>query len=194
MRCSLRPPAALGGRPIAPPARAARRVATASSPATAQQQSAADSIRSKLDWFVAKTAGGFSLPPTGDAGGGGAAAGLPRSAPKRDFLEARQVSLFQLFDGNEYIFDIPSYQRPYAWRQKQVREAVPPAAAAAIAAACGRRCGRRARLGCHRRRTSAYASRSRTLNPKTTPHRRTSCCATCGRLTWAARSTSWARS
>ncbi|GIL83097.1 hypothetical protein Vretimale_11387 [Volvox reticuliferus] len=45
-----------------------------------------------------------------------------KSAPKRDFLEARQVSLFQLFDSSEYKFDIPTYQRPYAWRTKQIYE------------------------------------------------------------------------
>lgn len=44
----------------------------------------------------------------------------PRTAPRRDFLEARQVSLFQLFDGNDFTFDIPAYQRPYSWRNKQV--------------------------------------------------------------------------
>ncbi|EFJ52238.1 hypothetical protein VOLCADRAFT_103240 [Volvox carteri f. nagariensis] len=42
--------------------------------------------------------------------------------PKRDFLEARQVSLFQLFDSSDYKFDIPTYQRPYAWRTKQIYE------------------------------------------------------------------------
>ncbi|GIL65536.1 hypothetical protein Vafri_19284 [Volvox africanus] len=46
----------------------------------------------------------------------------PKSVPKRDFLEARQVSLFQLFDSSEYKFDIPTYQRPYAWRTKQIYE------------------------------------------------------------------------
>lgn len=43
-----------------------------------------------------------------------------RPAPRRDYLEARQVSLFQLFDGNDFMFDIPAYQRPYSWRNKQV--------------------------------------------------------------------------
>jgi hypothetical protein len=33
-----------------------------------------------------------------------------------------QVSLYQLVDGQEYKFDIPSYQRPYSWRHKQVLE------------------------------------------------------------------------
>ena len=31
--------------------------------------------------------------------------------PKRDFLEARQVSVYQLFDSDEYKFNIPVYQR-----------------------------------------------------------------------------------
>lgn len=39
---------------------------------------------------------------------------------KRDFLEARQVSLYELFDGNAIQLDVPEYQRPYAWRAKQV--------------------------------------------------------------------------
>lgn len=39
---------------------------------------------------------------------------------KRDFLEARQVSLYELFDGSAFLLDVPEYQRPYAWRQKQV--------------------------------------------------------------------------
>ncbi|GFR49038.1 hypothetical protein Agub_g11062, partial [Astrephomene gubernaculifera] len=46
----------------------------------------------------------------------------PKVAPKRDFLEARQVSLFQLFDSSDFRFDIPPYQRPYAWRNKQMYE------------------------------------------------------------------------
>jgi hypothetical protein len=33
-----------------------------------------------------------------------------------------QVSLFQLFDSSDYKFDIPTYQRPYAWRTKQIYE------------------------------------------------------------------------
>jgi hypothetical protein len=37
----------------------------------------------------------------------------------RDFLEARQVSLYELFDGSQYQLDVPEYQRPYAWRAKQ---------------------------------------------------------------------------
>ncbi len=32
------------------------------------------------------------------------------AAPKRDFLEARQVSLYNLFDGREFAFDLPCYQ------------------------------------------------------------------------------------
>ncbi|PNH11515.1 hypothetical protein TSOC_001609 [Tetrabaena socialis] len=43
-------------------------------------------------------------------------------SPKRDFLEARQVSLYQLFDSSDFKFDIPTYQRPYAWRSKQIFE------------------------------------------------------------------------
>ncbi|GLC33427.1 hypothetical protein PLESTM_000070100 [Pleodorina starrii] len=46
----------------------------------------------------------------------------PKIAPKRDFLEARQVSLSQLFDSSDYKFDVPTYQRPYAWRTKQIYE------------------------------------------------------------------------
>jgi hypothetical protein len=42
------------------------------------------------------------------------------SHAKRDFLEARQVSLYELFDGNAFLLDVPEYQRPYAWRAKQV--------------------------------------------------------------------------
>ncbi len=56
-------------------------------------------------------------------GGRRAAASLitPRAAaPRRDFLEARQVSLFELFTGTAFKFDIPDYQRPYSWRPKQV--------------------------------------------------------------------------
>lgn len=33
-----------------------------------------------------------------------------------------QVSLFQLFDGSNFKFDIPPYQRSYSWRTKQVYE------------------------------------------------------------------------
>ncbi|KXZ54535.1 hypothetical protein GPECTOR_4g600 [Gonium pectorale] len=47
---------------------------------------------------------------------------VAKTAPKRDFLEARQVSLYQLFDSSDFKFDIPPYQRPYAWRTKQVYE------------------------------------------------------------------------
>lgn len=46
---------------------------------------------------------------------------LVQQHAKRDFLEARQVSLYELFDGNAFLLDIPDYQRPYAWRAKQVR-------------------------------------------------------------------------
>lgn len=41
-------------------------------------------------------------------------------ARSRDFLEARQISLYELFDGQQYQLDVPEYQRPYAWRAKQV--------------------------------------------------------------------------
>lgn len=34
-------------------------------------------------------------------------------APRRDFLEAKQVSVYQLFDNDDFKFDIPLYQRPY---------------------------------------------------------------------------------
>jgi hypothetical protein len=52
-----------------------------------------------------------------------AAAHPPRgaAASRRDFLEARQVSLFELFSGAAFKFDIPDYQRPYSWRPKQAR-------------------------------------------------------------------------
>eukprot|EP00198_Chlamydomonas_reinhardtii_P001898 XP_001691234.1 predicted protein [Chlamydomonas reinhardtii] len=33
-----------------------------------------------------------------------------------------RVSLFQLFDSSEFVFDVPPYQRPYAWRTKQIYE------------------------------------------------------------------------
>lgn len=42
------------------------------------------------------------------------------TSSRRDFIEARQVSLFELFDGDYFKFDIPEYQRPYSWRVKQV--------------------------------------------------------------------------
>jgi hypothetical protein len=42
------------------------------------------------------------------------------NSSRRDFIEARQVSLFELFDGENFKFDIPEYQRPYSWRVKQV--------------------------------------------------------------------------
>lgn len=54
--------------------------------------------------------------------------------PRRDFLEARQVSLYELFDGSNFQLDIPSYQRPFAWRAKQVRRGCSWCAAAAGAA------------------------------------------------------------
>eukprot|EP00775_Hariotina_reticulata_P010010 gene10010-10164_t len=44
------------------------------------------------------------------------------TAARRDFLEARQISLYELFDGNNFQLDIPDYQRPYAWKAKQVHE------------------------------------------------------------------------
>lgn len=31
------------------------------------------------------------------------------------------MSLFELFSGDTWKFDIPDYQRPYSWRPKQVR-------------------------------------------------------------------------
>lgn len=34
----------------------------------------------------------------------------------------RQVALYQLFDNQEYKFDVPAYQRPYSWGTKQVYE------------------------------------------------------------------------
>jgi hypothetical protein len=37
-------------------------------------------------------------------------------------IARRQVSLYQLFDGQEFRFDIPAYQRPYSWTVKQVAE------------------------------------------------------------------------
>ncbi|MEW5317537.1 MAG: hypothetical protein WDW38_008825 [Sanguina aurantia] len=43
-------------------------------------------------------------------------------APRRDFLEAKQVSVYQLFDNDDFKFDIPLYQRPYSWRTKHVWE------------------------------------------------------------------------
>uniref|UniRef100_A0A383VA23 GmrSD restriction endonucleases N-terminal domain-containing protein n=1 Tax=Tetradesmus obliquus TaxID=3088 RepID=A0A383VA23_TETOB len=48
--------------------------------------------------------------------------GTTSKAPRRDFLEARQISLYELFDGSQYQLDVPEYQRPYAWRAKQVQE------------------------------------------------------------------------
>ena len=30
------------------------------------------------------------------------------------------MSLYQLFDSEEFKFDVPVYQRPYSWRTKQV--------------------------------------------------------------------------
>jgi len=40
----------------------------------------------------------------------------------RDFLEVRQASLFELFDGEAFTFTVPVYQRPYSWKHKQVFE------------------------------------------------------------------------
>jgi hypothetical protein len=37
-------------------------------------------------------------------------------------LDVRQVSLFELFDGEAFTFTVPVYQRPYSWRHKQVFE------------------------------------------------------------------------
>jgi hypothetical protein len=53
-------------------------------------------------------------------GGGGEQRKNDKQA-KRDFLEARQVSLYELFDGSAFLLDVPEYQRPYAWKAKQVR-------------------------------------------------------------------------
>lgn len=39
-----------------------------------------------------------------------------------DVRTHRQVSLYNLFSGREYQFDVPHYQRPYSWRTKQVFE------------------------------------------------------------------------
>lgn len=47
---------------------------------------------------------------------------LAPATPKRDFLEARQVSLYNLFDGREFAFDLPCYQRPYSWQTRHVYE------------------------------------------------------------------------
>ena len=44
------------------------------------------------------------------------------AGPRRDFLEARQVSLFELFTGPNFLFDVPDYQRPYSWRPRQAYE------------------------------------------------------------------------
>lgn len=38
------------------------------------------------------------------------------------YFPRRQVSLFHLFDGQEYLFDVPHYQRPYSWQTKHVFE------------------------------------------------------------------------
>lgn len=83
-----------------------------------------------LDWFV-KTAGTFVK----QQGANTSAPVKPiipapvvvqpaaeAPASKRDFLEARQVSIFSLFDGEEFKFDVPVYQRPYAWGTKQCYE------------------------------------------------------------------------
>jgi hypothetical protein len=64
------------------------------------------------DWF-SKTSSGKA---TGEA-----STAQSRSSNRRDFLEARQLSLFEIFDGDTFKFDIPDYQRPYQWRSKQVR-------------------------------------------------------------------------
>ncbi|GAX73020.1 hypothetical protein CEUSTIGMA_g472.t1 [Chlamydomonas eustigma] len=45
---------------------------------------------------------------------------VPR--PKRDYLEARQMSIYQLLDSEDMKFDIPVYQRPYSWQTKQMFE------------------------------------------------------------------------
>jgi hypothetical protein len=53
--------------------------------------------------------------------GGGEQERKNNKQAKRDFLEARQVSLYELFDGSAFLLDVPEYQRPYAWKAKQVR-------------------------------------------------------------------------
>lgn len=63
-----------------------------------------DSRRSESSW--SKEQGSSSSPGSSHA--------------RRDFLEARQVSLYELFDGTAFLLDVPEYQRPYAWRAKQV--------------------------------------------------------------------------
>lgn len=61
-------------------------------------------------------------PPARRAGAGAGAKGAGAAGPpRRDFLEARQVSLLELFSGSAFKFDVPDYQRPYSWRHKQVR-------------------------------------------------------------------------
>ncbi|KAG1668863.1 hypothetical protein FOA52_004958 [Chlamydomonas sp. UWO 241] len=46
----------------------------------------------------------------------------PERISPRDYLEARQMSIYQLLDSDEMKFDIPVYQRPYSWHTKQVYE------------------------------------------------------------------------
>ncbi|KAG2436156.1 hypothetical protein HYH02_011660 [Chlamydomonas schloesseri] len=86
---------------------------------------------SAFDWFgsLSKNKQQPSSTATAPREEGSAALATPVAAPaptapapKRDFLEARQVSLFQLFDSSEFVFDVPAYQRPYAWRTKQIYE------------------------------------------------------------------------
>ncbi|KAF8068268.1 hypothetical protein HT031_001955 [Scenedesmus sp. PABB004] len=64
--------------------------------------------------------------PTADAAAAaqqrGAASAASAKGARRDFLEARQLSLYELFDGSNFVLDVPEYQRPYAWRAKQVHE------------------------------------------------------------------------
>ncbi len=83
------------------------------------------------DWFAKRESTADTPADSASKSGGGS---------KRDFLEARQLSLFELFDGDTWKFDIPNYQRPYQWRSKQVRDRrraiCVPAAAAATALRC----------------------------------------------------------
>lgn len=64
------------------------------------------------DWFAKHRSTSSSSPSVTPSKSG--------SGSKRDFLEARQLSLFELFDGDTFRFNIPDYQRPYQWRSKQV--------------------------------------------------------------------------
>lgn len=83
------------------------------------------SFNKSLNWFQSLVSLPSSLvkPPVETpttAAPKSAAAAPPRPAqaaakiaPRRDFLEAKQVSVYQLFDNDDFKFDIPLYQRPY---------------------------------------------------------------------------------